>query len=160
MNQLMLLAQLCGDGKSTEEQLRTHGFNDLPAVAEARIEQLVEALGVSENAAQRMVREAERLMQGDGEQESKPDSARRKEAVVPPGPSPVTLSLASKPAAKKGNGSKKSGSRKRDSEVTPAEVQGLKPRTEKQSKPNKASPDDGPGPASGDTWDPSLWRFG
>ena len=62
MNQLMLLAQLSGEGEATEAKLRTRGFEDLDSVAGADLQQLSEALEISKPAASRMIRKAEELL--------------------------------------------------------------------------------------------------
>ena len=80
MDQLMLLAQLCGEGKRTEAVLRSHGFEDLASIANADSRELSETLGISDKSAIRMVRQAGELLEStlDKKQhlDSKPPPSR------------------------------------------------------------------------------------
>jgi hypothetical protein len=182
LNQLMLLAQLCGDGKSTEDQLRNHGFTDLPAVAGAGAEHLAVILGISENAARRMVNEATRMMAEAGVRRGVAENARGESTTTaPPVTPPVTLSLAGRPvtAGQEGGGGKRAPGegeedvpaitgRKHspgqggvrpthpgpDAEVTHAEVEGLRHRKKKHSRTGKAGGDGRPDAGPGKAPDP------
>ena len=48
MNQLVLLAQLCGEGRATEALLRDQGFTDLESLARADTDSLAAALDLSD----------------------------------------------------------------------------------------------------------------
>ena len=84
MDQLMLLAQLCGDGKQTEAALRSHGLDDLGSIARTDSRKLSETLGISDTAAKRMVRQAQELLESalTKEPEPKPKPKRKPKPVA------------------------------------------------------------------------------
>ena len=158
MDQLMLLAQLCGEGKRTEAELRSHGFGDLESIVQTDSRQLSEVLGISDKAAIRMVRQAEELLESSQEKEKMIESKRR---------TPVSSRTG---GTKKKTRSAHQRPRVEEKGVTPAEIEGLRaepPREKVIVLADVATPGAGTSTEKPDSKkieragdEPSFWYFG